>query len=124
MKTTTHAMYLVAATFVLGCGGAAIPTQQSAQAKASVRGAEEVGARNEPQAALHLQMARDEIAKAHQYMKKDKNGRARMALERAEIDAELAIALTRAASVQRRAQSAQQEVQELKQRQEQEAGGS
>ncbi len=80
---------------VLGtaCAGSPAPTTQVADALAAVRGAEEAGAADLPQAALHLQLAEEELAKARKLMDDEKNADAKRMAARARQDAELALAL-------------------------------
>jgi hypothetical protein len=70
----------------------------------SVRGAEEVGASEEPEAGLQLKLARDELAKAKALSKQGHGEQADRLLARAEVDAELAISLTNEASARRAAE--------------------
>lgn len=88
-RTSWAALLLVAA----GCATTqAAPTDAIATSLAAVRGAEEAGAKDVPQAALHLQLAEEQIARA----KATKDGAAAEALAaRANEDAELALALAR-----------------------------
>lgn len=80
---------------VAACAGAPAPTEQVASALAATRGAEEAGALQHPQAALHLKLAEDQITRARQLMEEEKNERARSVAVRAYQDAELAIAIAR-----------------------------
>lgn len=80
---------------VAGCASFSPPTNTLASSLASVRGAEELGAADVPQAALQLQLAREEIAKARKLMEDGANERAHYMALRAGNDAELAIALVR-----------------------------
>jgi hypothetical protein len=98
-----------------GCGGAPLPADRLASAEAAVRGADEVGGESQPQASLHLKMARDQIAQAKSLIKDGDNDRAGMVLSRAEVDAELALSLTREASARTQATAAIQEAQALRQ---------
>jgi len=100
------------------CGCASAPNRELGESQAALRAAEEVGAGNHPDAAYHLKLAEDQIAAAKQLMDGNR-GERRMAkrhLQRAELDAELAIAYTRTADAEARAKQAWHEVQELKQR--------
>ena len=65
-----------------------------------IRAAEEIGAGQVPQAALHIQYAKDQLAKAQQLEKNGENRRSQMMLLRAQADAELALALTRDSKTQ------------------------
>jgi hypothetical protein len=87
---------LVASWFAIGCAASfPVPAQDLAQAEAAERSAVELGAPTHPNANLHLELAREQIAQANAAMKDGDNGRATALLLRARSDAELAIALTR-----------------------------
>ena len=77
----------------IGCAGATLPTQQVASAEASVRAAKELGAPNVPRAELHLRLAQEELKQAHKSAEDGDEQHGKMLLERARVDAELAIAL-------------------------------
>ncbi|MFV8752926.1 DUF4398 domain-containing protein [Nannocystaceae bacterium ST9] len=81
-----------------------------ATAIASVRGAEEVGAADVPQAALQLQLAREEVAKAKKWLAEGENERAHYQALRASNDADLAIALVREDKARKGAKTAKQRV--------------
>jgi hypothetical protein len=100
---------------MIGCGSSAVSTRDVAEANAAVRGAYEAGAANDPKAALHLKMANDQIAAAQRALADDEEERADMLLERAEMDAELAVAMAHRATVARQAREAQARVIELQQ---------
>jgi hypothetical protein len=92
-----HAQWWTALAILtaVGCGGAPVPAERLASAEATTRGAAEVGGDNVPQAALHLKMARDQIAQAKALIQDGDGNRAALVLSRAEADAELALALAR-----------------------------
>jgi len=95
------------------CGGAELSVSRLSDARGAVRAAEEVGANDQPQASLHLQLARDELARA-EALAKDRDGeRANLYLNRAQADAELALQLTRTEQEQQKARQAWQRVREL-----------
>jgi hypothetical protein len=71
-----------------------MPVQRLADAEAAARSASDTGAADTPQARLHLQLAREEIARAHSLMHDGDNQRADFVLMRAQSDAELALAET------------------------------
>jgi pyridoxal biosynthesis lyase PdxS len=79
-----------------GCASHPAPTDQVASSLAAVRGAEEAGALQVPEAALHVKLAEEQIAQAKQLMTDDEdNQRAEDLAIRAYQDAELAIAIAR-----------------------------
>ena len=88
---------------LLGCASAP-PAAQQEQSSASIRAAEEVGAKNVPQAALHLQLAKEEFQAAK--AERSDRERASRLLARAQADADLALALARTESERSQAQDA------------------
>lgn len=96
--------------FASGCASFPPPTETMAEAIASVRGAEELGAEQVPTAALQLQLAREQIAKARALMAEGENEPAYYQALRAAHDAELAIALVRETEARQVAKSAQQKL--------------
>ncbi|WP_437807274.1 DUF4398 domain-containing protein [Sorangium sp. So ce1078] len=99
-----------------GCGGTVPPpNDQLAASQAAIRAADEVGAETDPQATLHLKLAREQLEKAKQLMASEDNESAMRLLERAEADAELALAIAKARSTQAEAQEALKQVEKLQQ---------
>ena len=95
MKTLLMSL---AALGLAGCAAAPMPAVEMQRSQASIRGAEELGALGIPAARLHLEMAKDQDAKAKQ-MAADGDPRAVLVLARAESDAELAMGIAREAAV-------------------------
>jgi len=79
----------------MGCAGATLPTEQVASAEASVRAAKEIGAPTVPRAELHLRLAQEELQQAKKSADDGDGQHGKMLLERARVDAELAIAIAR-----------------------------
>lgn len=94
MKTIAFAL-VAASALAAGCGSAPIPADRMANAQASIKGAEVVGARNDPTAALHLRLAQENYDKAQKLAKDGDTDRAKLMLLRAEADAELALLITK-----------------------------
>jgi len=92
------------------CASFSAPTDTMANALSSVRGAEELGAKQVPQAALELQLANDQVAEAERLMRDGDNEEAHYMALRAIQDAELAIALVREDRAQAQAKSAKQDL--------------
>ena len=87
------ALLVIAAVYIAaGCADTPLRTEASTS---GIRAAEEVGAAKVPQAALHLQLAKEELARATALAAKDEKEMAASMLMRAEADAELAVALSR-----------------------------
>lgn len=106
---------IVGALFLVACGGSApVPSDRLASAEAASRSAKELGAENEPKAALHLKLADEQIAQAKKLMADDDNKRADMVLQRANADAELAVMLAKEATAKSEADAAQQKAQAVK----------
>jgi hypothetical protein len=95
----------------LGCASAPLRTEGSASA---IRAAEEVGADGVPRAALHLQLARENLDKASRLHKDGQKKEAESMLMRAEADAELAVALSREEGERREAAKAMDKVRQLR----------
>ena len=91
----------VFATLAIACASAPKPTQKLADTQAALRAADEVGAQNVPQAQLYSRLAEDQLARAQKLIEDDENEKAASMLERAKADAELALALSRKAKVER-----------------------
>jgi hypothetical protein len=95
---------LVSGAPLAACASYQAPQQHIADSTAAVRGAEEVGAASQPQAALNLKLAQEELARAKALVSDDKNEEADYMALRAKSDADLALALTREHVAQVRAQ--------------------
>ena len=91
----------VFATLAIACASAPKPTQKLADTQAALRAADEVGAQNVPQAQLYSRLAEDQMVRAQKLIEDDENEKAASMLERAKADAELALALSRKAKVER-----------------------
>jgi regulator of protease activity HflC (stomatin/prohibitin superfamily) len=90
----------------LGCASAPPPTEQLASAEASMRAARELGATQVPRAQLHLRLAQEQVTQARKLAQDGENERAASLLNRAHADAELALALSREATIHRELESA------------------
>ncbi|MEO8875034.1 MAG: DUF4398 domain-containing protein [Polyangiaceae bacterium] len=98
-----------------GCGASyPPPTARMADSVSAVRAAQEVGGQNEPQAALHLKLAQEQIDQAKQLVTDGDNKRADFVLMRADADAELAVSLARQATARQQAKVAQDDLAKLK----------
>jgi len=97
------------------CGGYPPPNDALTASAAAARSAREVGAESAPQAALHLKLADEAIAKAKSLIKDGDNERAEYVLVRAKADAELALALAKEASAKTDVQRATEQIKALQQ---------
>jgi len=96
VKSAALAVPVVLAAAIAGCASAPIPADKYANAKSSIKTSEELGAESDPQAALHLKLAKEQLAQAKDCMKKGDNENAKMVLERAEADGDAAFNIARA----------------------------
>lgn len=104
---------LGAGVALFACGGAQLNQTRVAEVQSSVTAAEAVGANDQPKAALHLQLARDEMAEARRLAAEGDGDNAALLLDRARVDAELAMQLARTEQEQEKAREAWQKIQEL-----------
>jgi len=100
--------------WIAGCGSYPAPVEKQANTAAAVRAAQEVGAQSNPQAALHLKLAQEQLDQAKQLIADGDTKRAEFVLLRADSDAELAVALAREASARAEAQTVQEQLRALK----------
>jgi hypothetical protein len=96
--TTTRAMLglFLGVALAGGCASSRPPTEKMESSAASIRGAQEAGAEDVPRAALYLQLANEQSAKAKGLIAsggKDNMTAAANLLMRAAADGDLAIAL-------------------------------
>jgi outer membrane murein-binding lipoprotein Lpp len=112
IKFMVFAAAVVTATIVAGCASAPLRTEASTS---GIRAAEEAGAAKVPQASLHLQLAREELAQAKELSAKGEKDKAASMLLRAEADAELALVLSREDAEKTEANAAVERVRQLRQ---------
>jgi hypothetical protein len=94
----TLVLTLSAATAGLGCVSAHMPSASHiASAEAAIRTARELGAERVPDAAVHLDLAERQLARAMSDIDRGDAHDARWMVARADADAHLALALTREA---------------------------
>jgi hypothetical protein len=97
------------------CAGTnAAPNHKAESSSAAIRAAEEVGAAHTPDAALHLQLAKEQFEHARKLTGEDDKGRADRLLLRAQADAELSLALARSETEKSEARAAVDKVRALK----------
>lgn len=98
------------ALLAAGCASSQpVPTQQLTDVEGATRSASELGADRNPQAQLHLKLANDQVKQAKEALENDDSERAGRLLERARVDAELAVVLTRESNAQDKAKQAMTE---------------
>lgn len=98
----------------VACGGAAVPQDALTAAQASAKGAEVGGANADPQAQLHLKLANEQIDKAKKLIEDGDNEEAARVIDRAQVDADLALALAQQAKAVRDAKDADEQLGKLK----------
>jgi hypothetical protein len=114
---TSRVALLVLGLTAAACGGAQLNRARVAEVESSVRAAEAVGANDQPRAALHLQLAREELAEARRVAADGDGENAALLLERARVDAELAMQLARTQHEQEKARQAWQKIQDMQKEQ-------
>lgn len=87
-----------------GCMSAAPPTRARTETTAAIRAAREVGAMSTPRAAYHLELAQEQLTRAEALIRGGRMTEAEGMLMRAQADAELAILLTREATLEAQAE--------------------
>ncbi len=90
MTLFARAPVLLAVASGVACASYPAPHQHLADSVAAVRGAEEVGAASQPQAALNLKLAQDEVAQARALLANGDYERADYMTACAKADADLA----------------------------------
>lgn len=116
MKNLPRLVGACAALVMLaGCGSSfPQPTERLASAEAASRSAQELGAGQNPTAALHLKLAQEQIDQAKNLIKDGDNQRADLVLQRANADAELSVMLAKESSARSDADKAQERVKAIK----------
>jgi hypothetical protein len=109
-----HISLASSALLIVACGGAAIPQEQLTSSKATISVAQAEGAPNEPKAALHLKLAQEQVAKAEALIADGDNEEAAQLIERAQSDADLAVALAKEARAKTEATETVEQLERLK----------
>ena len=107
-------LWISALAVLVGCGGAELNQTRVTNVQAAVLAAEQVGANDQPKAALHLQLAKEQIESAKRLAADGDGSNANLLLERAKVDAELAMQLARTEREQANARQAWEKIQDLK----------
>lgn len=90
---TAQCVLLLLGSSTIACGGPKAPQTEMASAQSAVRAAEVGGAEEIPKGKLHLKYAREAIAQAAKLMEEKENEEAKRSLQRAQVDAEYALAV-------------------------------
>ncbi len=91
----------------------AVPSLGAEDSASAIRAAEEVGAAHSPEAALHLELAKEQFENARRLTKPDDRQASTRLLLRARADADLSLALTRENASKLEAQAALEKVKTL-----------
>jgi len=112
MKPVNMAKSFLLAIVIVGCvhGPVKLNTEPTTSA---IRAADEVGAAKVPQAALHLQLAKEELEQAKGLAEKGKKEEAEGMLLRADADAELSVSLSHQEAAKMEAEQALEKVRKL-----------
>lgn len=103
---------------LFGCASQSVnPTKNSrrTEAVASMRAAESAGAASVPQAARHLEFARQQVANGDHLLSEKDSERADLSYLQADADADLAQALARAVPLEQQAQQTTQQLESMRQ---------
>jgi hypothetical protein len=117
MNTTTQRAIHIIATAALclgGCAGSGLDQQRLVDIQAAVSATEELDEAEHPDVSLHLKFARDQLAAAKRLADEGEDEDANRMLERAQADAELALAMARTERSRKEAREAWAEVEELR----------
>jgi Domain of unknown function (DUF4398) len=98
---------------MVACGGGVVPQEALSAAEADTKGAEVGGAAENPKAALHLKLAKEEIQKAKDLINDGDNEAAARTIDRAQVDAQLALALAREGKARAEADEAKEQISRL-----------
>ena len=111
-----HTLLMGGLPFVLvvaGCATSSVPLKTESSTSA-IRAAEVVGASEDPQASLYLQLAREELDRAQDLSQKGEKEQAESLLLRAEADASLAILLSQEKDQKAEATQSMERVRQLR----------
>jgi hypothetical protein len=117
MHTVRKSLMIALGAALAACASAQLNPTRVSDVQAAMRAAEAVGADRNPKAALHLQLARDEVAEANRLAKDGDGETAGLLLDRAQADAELALSMTRTEQEQQKAREAWDKVKEFQKEQ-------
>jgi hypothetical protein len=109
MQRSIISLAFAASAVAFGCASFPVPVNDVALAKSSAQRATDVGAATQPNAQLHLELAKELMAQADAAMKDGDNARADGLLLRAIADADLAVAMVKDKSAKTGAQKAIQD---------------
>ena len=114
MNFTLKPLLLLPIAAFVGCGAAPVSNNRIVSSEAAIRSAREVGAESVPAASLFLKLSEEQLTSAKAMMANGDNLEADLALQRAQADAELALALTRESAASSQAAQIMDQVQQLR----------
>jgi hypothetical protein len=114
MERFSMRLLLLGPALVIGCGGAEVKQQEVVDARAAVLAVEKAEADENPEAAMHLRLAQEQLQAAEKMQKEDEPEQARLLLDRAKMDAELALQIARTEQLKAQAREAWSRVEELR----------
>jgi len=97
------------------CSSHPMPQSKLIASESTIRGAREVGASGNPESALYLKLAQEQVEMARSYINQGENKRAEYYLMRAQADADLSLALAKEATARAQAQQASDQIRALQQ---------
>lgn len=98
---------------LVGCAGQEVPRAEHIDTKSSLKAAQVAGAQEVPQASLYLKMAQDGVEQAEMLFEEEQYDKAKRVLERAKMDAELALTMTREAEMREKAEAEKERLRKL-----------
>lgn len=111
LEKSMKCLLLFAVFSIVSCASA--PPLKTEASTSGIRAAETIGAANVPRAALHLQLAKEELAQANKLGAAGDQEQGASMLLRAQVDAELALAISREDAERAEATAALAKVREL-----------
>jgi hypothetical protein len=97
----------------LGACATTVPHQNAEASAAAIRAAEEVGAARVPEAALRLQLAKEQLERARTMTSEEQRPGAARMLMRSQADAELALVLARSSAARTEAEKAKEKARNM-----------
>jgi hypothetical protein len=95
---------------VVACASNPVPPAKVTDTQAAISAADAVGANNNPRAALHMKLAREQLQQGEALLRDGEDEEGRLVIDRARIDAELALALTREEQAKREARNSMEKL--------------
>ena len=105
---------LLCAGAFLGCASGPRPIASPEASAAAIRAAEELQAASDPRGALYLQLAKEGMERGKEMVARGDRERAEAMFARAEADADVALAVTRAQKTRAEAEQVKQRLDSLK----------